>query len=330
MQDTTWFQGKRAILFGGMGFIGSNLALKLVELGCDVTIVDAMLPGYGGNLFNINPIRDQITVNYADIRDQNVMDYLVPGQDIVFHLARQVDHIMSLKDPFPDIDINIRGTAVLLEACRRQNPDAVFVHAGTRGQYGPSATLPVDETAESRPRGLHEISSLTAENMVEMYHRVHGLKGILMRLTNIYGPRSQMQHPRYGVVNWFVRLALENQPIQVFGDGKILRDFLYIDDCIDAMLACVAQPETYGEIVNVASGKPVDFIELADTIVAATGRGSWGFAPFSPERKAQEPGDFYADISKITRITGWEPTWSLLGGLRATAGFYRENHEHYW
>jgi UDP-glucose 4-epimerase len=224
--ETTWFTGKKAILFGGMGFIGSNLALRLVEQGCHVTIVDAMIPSYGGNLFNIEPIKNQVTVNFADIRDQNVMDYLVQGQDVIFHLARQVDHVLSLKDPFPDIDINVRGTAVLLEACRRKNLDAIFVHVGTRGQYGPSANLPVDETAPSKPRGLHEISSLTAENMVEMYHRVHGLRGILLRLTNIYGPRAQMRHPRYGVVNWFVRLALENKPIQVFGDGQILRDFL--------------------------------------------------------------------------------------------------------
>ena len=223
MIETDAFRGKRAVITGGMGFIGSNLAIALTFLGADVTIADAMIPGYGGNLFNIDPVKDFVRVNFCDIRDPNAMNYLVKGQDYVFHLAGQVDHVLSLTDPFPDIDMNIKGTAVVMEALKHHNPGARVIYTGTRGQYGPAASLPVSEDAPTYPKGLHEISNLTAEKIVQMYNDAHHIPGVLLRLTNIYGPRSQMQHPRYGVVNWFVRLALEDGMIKVFGDGQIKR-----------------------------------------------------------------------------------------------------------
>ncbi|MEL6402832.1 MAG: NAD-dependent epimerase/dehydratase family protein [Chloroflexota bacterium] len=330
MIDAQHFAGKRVLITGGMGFIGSNLALRLVELGADVTVVDAMIPGYGANLFNINPIRDKVTVNFADIRDQQVMNYLVRDKDYVFHLAGQVDHVLSLSDPFPDIDINITGTAVVMEALRNHNPDAKVIYTGTRGQYGATVELPVNEDAPTYPKGLHEISSLTAEKIIYMYHDIHKIPAVLLRLTNIFGERAQMKHPRYGVVNWFVRLAVDDAEIKVFGDGQILRDFLYIDDCIDAMLHTAITDEAYGEIINVASGKPVNFVELADTLIDAAQSGRWSFAPFSPERAAQEPGHFYADISKIQRLTNWHPSTSLADGLSKTVAYYRQHKEHYW
>ncbi len=330
MIETDAFRGKRALITGGMGFIGSNLAIALTFLGADVTIADAMIPGYGGNLFNIDPVKDFVRVNFCDIRDPNAMNYLVKGQDYVFHLAGQVDHVLSLTDPFPDIDMNIKGTAVVMEALKHHNPGARVIYTGTRGQYGPAASLPVSEDAPTYPKGLHEISNLTAEKIVQMYNDAHHIPGVLLRLTNIYGPRSQMQHPRYGVVNWFVRLALEDGTIKVFGDGQIKRDFLYVDDCIDAILLCAACEKAYGEIFNVASGIPVNFIELAETMIAAVGSGRWEFAPFTPERAAQEPGDFYADINKIKRLVGWQPRVALADGLAQTAAFYRQHRAHYW
>lgn len=328
--DRGKFEGARALVTGGMGFTGSNLVIALAELGAEVTIADAMIPGYGGNLFNIEPVRNHVTVNFCDIRDEHVMNYLVQGQDYVFHLAGQVDHILSLTNPFPDIDINIKGTAVLLEACKHHNPAAKLVHTGTRGQYGAAVSLPVNEEAPTHPRGIYEISRLTAEKIAQVYHDIHGIRSTMLRLTNVYGPRSQMQHARYGVVNWFVRLALDNETIRVFGDGKILRDFLYVDDCVEAMLMCAATDAAYGEVINVGIDKPTDFIELAETVIRAADSGRWEFAPFSPERAAQEPGSFYSDISKIRRITGWEPRTSLFDGLKATADFYRTYRQHYW
>ena len=323
-------QGARALVTGGLGFTGSNVAIALVEAGADVTIADAMIPGYAGNLFNIEGIRERVTVNFCDIRDVNAMNYLVRGQDYVFHLAGQVDHILSLTDPFPDIDINIKGTAVLMEALRRHNPNAKLIYTGTRGQYGPAVSLPVAEDAPTHPKGIYEISNLTAEKIIQVYNDAHGIAAVLLRLTNIYGPRAQMKHHRYGVVNWFVRLAIDDETIQVFGDGKILRDFLYVDDAVEAILMSALAPEAAGEVLNVGRDQPTDFVELADTLIAVAGTGRWQFAPFSPEREAQEPGDFYSDISKIRRLVGWAPRTSLRAGLRQTVDFYRAHKRHYW
>lgn len=324
------FHNKRVLITGGMGFLGSSLAISLVRLGAAVMIVDNMLPDHGGNPFNIAPIRERVHVSYTDVRDINAMNYVVRDQDYVFHLAGQVDHVLSLNDPFPDIDINIRGTATVMEALRRNNPAARVIYTGTRGEYGETPHLPVPETAPTMPKALQEISNLTAEKIVAMYDSVHRVRSIMLRLTNIYGPRAQMKHPRYGVVNWFVRLAIDDDTIQVFGDGTIIRDFLYVDDCIDALIQCALCDEAYGQVFNVASGIPVNFRTLAETLVEIAGTGRWEFAPFTPERAAQEPGDFYADVSKIARIVGWSPRVELREGLRRTLQYFRSYGKHYW
>jgi UDP-glucose 4-epimerase len=324
------FVGARCLITGGLGFIGSTLAIRLVELGAQVTLVDAMIPEYGGNLFNIEPIKDRVTINFGDICDRHAMNWLVRGQDYVFHLAGQVSHIMSMQDPFPDIEYNIKGTAVIMEALRHYSPGARVVFTGTRGQYGPAVRLPVDEEAPTNPKGIYEISNLTAEKIVKLYCEVHGIQSAMLRLTNVYGPRAQMKHSQYGVANWFVRMVLDNKPIQVFGDGSILRDFLYVDDCVEAILAAATCDAACGEVMNVGMDKPSNFRELAETIVEVAGCGEWVFAPFTPERRAQEPGDFYSDISKIRRILGWEPTLSLADGLARTIAYYRANKQYYW
>ncbi|HEX9733113.1 MAG TPA: NAD-dependent epimerase/dehydratase family protein [Thermoanaerobaculia bacterium] len=324
------FAGRKALVTGGMGFIGSNLAIELARAGAEVTVVDAMIPGYGGNLFNVAPVRDAVTLNFADIRDANTMNYLIRGQDFVFHLAGQVDHVLSLTDPFPDIDMNIRGTAVVMEACKKHNPGARVIYTGTRGQYGPAVKLPVDESAPTSPKGIYEISRLSAEKIVQVYHDIHGVRSVLLRLTNVYGERAQMRHSRYGVVNWFVRLAIDGDAIQVFGDGSILRDYLYVGDCVRALLQCAASDAAYGEVFNVGVDRPTTFVELAETLIAVAGSGSWQFAPFSPERKAQEPGDYYSDIGKIRRLVGWSPTVGLEEGLRRTVDYYRRHRSEYW
>lgn len=318
------------LITGGMGFIGSNLAIALVEAGAEVMIVDAMLPGYGANLFNIDPVRKRVQVNYSDVRDIHVMNYLVRDKDFIFHLAGQVDHILSLTDPFPDIDINIKGTAVVMEACKHYNPTARVIYTGTRGQYGPATSLPVDEEAPTHPKGIYEISRLAAEKIVQVYNDIHGIRSVMLRLTNIYGPRAQMHHSRYGVVNWFIRQVIDGDTIKIFGDGQILRDFLHIDDCVKAMLTCAASEAAYGQVFNVGVDKPISFVQLAEALVEIADTGHWEFAPFSAERKAQEPGDFYSDISKIRRTVGWEPATSLKDGLGRTIDYYRRHKAFYW
>lgn len=328
--DAKSFAGKSVLITGGMGFIGSNLAIRLVELGANVTIMDSMIPDYGGNEFNINPIKDRVRINYCDIRDENAVAYLVKNQDFVFHLAGQVCHLMSLSNPFPDIEINITGTAILMEALRKHNKNAVVVYTGTRGQYGPSVSLPVNEEAPTNPKGIYEISNLSAEKIIKVYNDVHGIRSVLLRLSNIYGPRSQMKHSRFGVANWFVRVALDDDTMKVFGDGSIVRDFLYSDDCIDAMLMSAITEAAYGEIFNVGSDIPVTFLELVQAITKVAKQGKWELAEFSAERKAQEPGDFYSDVKKIERVVGWKPTTSLEDGLAKTIEYYRKYREQYW
>lgn len=324
------FRGAKALITGGLGFLGSNLAIALQARGAQVTIVDALIPAYGGNWFNVESIRDQLRVVTGDVRDPALMNELVQGQDYVYHLAGQVDHIMSLTDPYPDIDINVKGTAVVMEACRHFNPAARVVYSGTRGQYGRPQSLPVAETAPTQPLGIYEITRLAAEKIVEAYHLVFGVRSVLLRITNTYGPRAQMQHSRYGVVNWFVRLALDDKTIPVFGDGRILRDFLYVDDCIDALLAASADETAYGQIFNVGVDRPTNFQQLAEVIVEVAGKGRWELTPFSAERKAQEPGDFYSDITKIRSHLGWSPRVELRDGIERTVAYYRRHQSHYW
>ena len=267
--------GSRVLITGGLGFIGSNLAIRLARDGARVCL-------------------------------------------------------MSLSNPYPDIDINIKGTAALLEACRKKNPGVLVVRSGTRGQYGPAVRLPVSEEAPSDPRGLYEISQLSAEMICRTYTRIHGIRTVPLRLTNIYGPRGQMRHPHFGVVNWFVRLALEGRPIPIFGTGKILRDFLYVDDCVEALVRAAGAPAAVGEIVNVGDDRASTFLEVAQILCELVPGARIEFTDFTPERLAQEPGDFVSDVSKIRRLLGWRPVVDLREGLSKTVAFYRERRADYF
>jgi len=324
------FKNKYILITGGVGFIGSNLAIKLIEKGARVTVVDNMVPHQGGNIFNLETVKDKISMDFSDIRDMYSMDQLVRGKDFIFHLARQTDHILSQIDPFPDIDVNVRGTAVLLESCKKYNPAVRLIYTGTRGQYGKQVKLPVSETAPTNPRGIYEITNLTAEKMFQVYNDVHGLKSIMLRLTNIYGPRSQMKTSHYGVVNWLIRLAMDGKTIPIFGDGRLKRDFLYIDDTIEAILAVASSDKCYGEIINIGKDKPDNFRHLAEVIIKIARSGSWELTPFTPERAAQEPGDFYSNIRKIRQLTGWKPSTDLEDGIRKTIAYYKKHKGNYW
>jgi UDP-glucose 4-epimerase len=324
------FRGRHVLITGGLGFLGSSLAIRLVGLGARVTLLDAMLEDHGGNLFNIAPVKDQVTINFSDVRDDNSLRYLIRGQDYIFHLAGQNDHVLSLTNPFPDIDINIKGSAILLETCKRFNRGARLIYSGTRGEYGPAVMLPVPEDQPLHPKGIYELSSLTAQQMFQIYNDNHGVASITLRLTNIYGPRAQMKHSRFGVANWFIRQAIDDQAIQVFGDGSLLRDFVYVDDAVEAMLHCAVTESAYGQVFNVGNNRASSFRELAETTIRVAQSGRWEFAPFTPERAAQEPGDFCSDIRKIRRYVGWEPRTSLEDGIRQTVAYFRQHKEHYW
>ncbi|HJP17139.1 MAG: NAD-dependent dehydratase [Gammaproteobacteria bacterium] len=328
--NSYFFKNKEVLITGGLGFIGSNLAIRLVELGAKVTLLDAMIDGLGGNSFNIESIKDKVNVNYSDIRDENSMHYIVRNKDYIFHLAGQNDHVLSLTNPFPDIDINVRGSVVLLEACKKYNKNTKLIYTGTRGEYGTATKLPVNEDAPINPKGVYELTSLTAQRLFKIYNDNLGIRSMTLRLTNTYGKRAQMKHSRFGVANWFIRQALDNQVIKVFGDGSILRDFLYVDDAVDAIIMCAVCEEAYGEVFNVGIDKPSSFLELAKLIIDLAGIGSWELSPFSTERAAQEPGNFFSDISKIKNTVGWKPKIRLEEGLKESINYYKKFKQHYW
>jgi UDP-glucose 4-epimerase len=258
------------------------------------------------------------------------MNHLVKEKEYVFHLAGQVNHVDSMKNPLQDLDINCTGSLVLLEALKKHNRTARLIFAGTRGEYGSSVKLPVDEDHPTNPKGIYAVTNLTAEKMVLVYDDIFKIRGSCLRITNTYGPRHQMEHDEYGVFNWFIRKALDDEKIPVFGDGRILRDFLYVEDLVDSMLVIAQTHEAYGEVFNVGSGVPVSFYDLARKIVEVVGSGRVDFAEFTQERKEVEPGDYYADISKIKRLTGWTPHTSLEEGIRKTADYYRTYKKEYW
>jgi len=324
------FKLKRVLVTGGLGFIGSNLSARLVALGARVTVVDNMMPRLGGNLFNVKKIADQIHINFSDVRDGHSMDFLVKGQEYIFHLAGQVNHVDSIRNPIQDLDINCRGTLVLLESCRKFNPEVKIIFAGTRGEYGASVKLPVGEDHPTNPKGIYAVTNLSAEKMVLVYDDVHKISGTCLRITNTYGPRHQMAHDEYGVLNWFIRKAIDNEALPVFGDGRILRDFLYVDDLVRCFLQTATCSATYGEVFNVGTGIPVSFIDLAKKIAEIAGTGKATFTEFTQERKEVEPGDYYTDISKIKKIVGWVPNVGLDEGLKKTIEFYRKHKKEYW
>lgn len=324
------FKGKEVLITGGLGFIGSNLSIELVKQGAHVTIVDNMLPRQGSNLFNIREIEDKVRVNISDIRSQLSMNHLVKGKDYVFHLAGQVNHVDSMRNPLQDLEINCVGTLALLEALRHHNRKAKVIFAGTRGEYGASVKLPVDEEHPTNPKGIYAVTNLTAEKMVLVYDDIFGIKGVCLRITNTYGPRHHMMHDEYGVFNWFIRKALDNEEIPVFGDGRILRDFLYVKDLVSCMLMTAQTDDAYGKVFNVGTGVPVSFIDLAKRIVKIAGTGKVAYTEFTQERKEVEPGDYYADISRIRKIVGWFPKVSLDQGIKQTIDFYRKYKKEYW
>jgi len=324
------FTSKKVLITGGLGFVGSNLSIRLAELGAEVLIVDNMLPRQGGNLFNIEPVKDKVKVNISDIRNPTSMNHLVKGMDYIFHIAGQVNHVDSVKDPLNDLSINVEGTLVLMEALRMNNPEARVIFTGTRGEYGSSLSLPVAENHAINPIGIYAITNFAAERIVLTYHNLHHVKSVCLRITNTFGPRHQMAHDEYGVFNWFIRKSMDNETIPIFGDGRILRDYLYIDDLTDSMLAIALAENTYGEVYNVGSGVPLSFEELAKKIIGITGTGKVNHTEFTTERKALEPGDYYADITKIKAAIGWQPKISLDEGISKTIEYYKKYKKHYW
>ena len=324
-----FYRDRRVMITGGLGFIGSNLARRLVELGADVLLVDSLIPEYGGNLFNIDGIADALTVNIADIRQQSTMNYLVRDRDVIFSLAGQVSHIDSMRDPYTDLEINCRSQLTVLEACRNHNPGVKVVFAGTRQVYGRPESLPVDESHLVRPTDVNGINKAAGEYYHLVYNNVFGVRACSLRLTNVYGPRQLIRHNRQGFIGWFIRLAIEDKPIHIYGDGSQLRDFVFVDDAADAFLRAGADDGCNGEVFNVGGDTPVSHRELTTLLIKIAGSGSVEYVEWPAEKKSIDIGSFYADSTKFKRTTGWTPSVALADGLERTIAFYRQHFHRY-
>jgi UDP-glucose 4-epimerase len=329
--DHSSYAGKRALVTGGLGFIGSHLAARLADHGAEVTIIDSLIPEYGGNLYNVRGIEDRVRISFSDIRDPWSLRYLVKGQDFIFNLAGQVSHIDSMEDPHTDLDINAKSQLDLLEALREVNQDAKVVYAASRQQYGRPQSLPVTEDHPLVPVDVNGINMIAGEAYHLLYDHVHGIRCSSLRLTNTYGPHQLMKHGRQGFITTFIRRSIEGQDLMLFGGGEQLRDFTYVTDVVDAFLSVGLTEEAFGEAFNVGGQEPVSLLDVAalcQEIAAAGGKAEP--APWPPDREKIDIGSIYVDHTRLNELTGWEPATSLREGLEKTIAFYKEHGEHYW
>jgi UDP-glucose 4-epimerase len=321
-------QGRQVLITGGLGFIGSNLARRLVSLGARVTLVDSLVPEYGGNLFNIEGIQERVRVNISDVRDEYSMRYLVQGQDLLFNLAGQTSHADSMLDPYTDLDINCRAQLSILETCRKHNPGIKIVLASTRQIYGKPGYLPVDEKHLLRPVDVNGINKMAGEWYHILYNDVYGIRACALRLTNTIGPRMRIKDSRQTFVGTWIRLLVEGKPFEVW-EGNQLRDFTYVEDTVDALLLAATSEKTNGQVLNLGGDCVISLKNLADLLVDVNGAGEYAVRPYPADRKRIDIGSYYADFRLIQSVLGWKPEVPLREGLARTLAFYRKNLQHY-
>jgi len=323
------FINKNIIISGGLGFIGSNLSIRLVGLGANVTLIDNLIPEYGGNLWNVEPVKNKININIADVRDEKIMRRLIQGQDYFFNLAGQTSHLDSMKNPFVDLEINAKAQLSILEECRKFNPAIKIIFASTRQIYGRPQYLPVDEKHPLVPVDVNGINKLAGEMYHVLYNKVYNIKTAVLRLTNTYGPRMRIKDARQTFLGIWIRNLLENKPITIFGDGGQLRDYNYIDDVVDAFLLIAGSDVWNGSIFNLGNSNPISLETTAKIMIEENKTGEYIFIPFPEELKKIDIGDFYSDFSKIKINLGWNPEVSTNAGFRETIEYFRNNYEYY-
>lgn len=326
----SFYNKKNILITGGFGFIGSAMARALVAQGAKVTIVDSLIPSYGGNLFNLESIKSQLTINICDVRDPYAMSHLIKGKDYLFNLAGQTSHMDSMTDPKTDLEINASAQLSILEACRKSNPNIKIVFASTRQIYGKPDYLPVNEMHPIRPVDVNGINKLAGEWYHLLYNNVYGIQACALRLTNTYGPGMRVKDARQTFLGIWVRSLIEGNPIKVFGDGLQLRDFNYVDDCVNALLLAGANDVANGKVYNLGGKEVVGLKALAEMMAGMDPVGAYELVAFPPERKAIDIGDYYSDYSLITQELGWVPKTDLKTGLEKTLAYYKQHHIHYW
>jgi UDP-glucose 4-epimerase len=316
------FHGKRVVITGGLGFIGSNLAGRLASLGAEILLVDSLVPEYGGNLFNIDGLDGKVRVNISDVRDEYSLRFLLRDKDYLFNLAGQTSHLDSMRDPYTDLEINCRAQLSILEACRKQNPSIKVVFASTRQLYGIPEYLPVNERHLLKPADVNGINKMAGERYHILYNNVYGIRASVLRLTNTIGPRMRVKDSRQTFLGVWIRLLLEGKPIEVWG-GNQLRDFTFVDDAVDAFLVAAAEDQAEGKIFNLGGEQVISLKDLAASLIEVNGGGTYNILPYPSDRKPIDIGDYYADFELIKSTLGWEPKVPLPQALERTLAFYR-------
>lgn len=323
------FKNKKVLITGGLGFIGSNLAIELVKQGADITIIDSMIPEYGGNLRNIKPIEDKVKINFSDVRDTFSIKYLIQQQDYLFNLAGQTSHMDSMSNPYQDLEINAKAQLSILEACKKYNPNIKVIFASTRQLYGKPQYLPVDEKHPIIPVDVNGINKMSGESYHLLYNNVYGIRSCVLRLTNTYGPRLRIKDARQTFLGIWIRLLLENKPFLIYGDGKQIRDYNYVDDVVDALVLVALSEKANGQIYNLGDDSPISLNDTATILVAENKAGKYEKIPFPADRQNIDIGDFYGDFGKIKTELGWAPKVSFKEGIKRTLNYYRKNIEYY-
>jgi len=324
------YRGQKVLITGGLGFIGSNLAIRLMQEGADVSLLDSLHPTCGANYFNIEPIKNAVEVVEGDSSDLELMLKMVRGKAFVFNLAGHVSHIESMQEPFEDLRMNAVAPLTVLEACKRENREARVVYAGTRQSYGRPDSVPLVETQLLKPIDVNGVNKMAGEWFHMVYHHAHGIRGVSLRLINTYGPRQLVKHARQGFVGWFIKQAINGEEIQLYGDGQQVRGFNYIDDVVDALLIAGANDKVKGDYFNLGGERAVSLEELVKLLLKATGRGSYRIVPFPAEQKAIDMGSVYSSAAKFNFVTGWRARVPIEEGIVRTVEYYRQNCRHYW
>lgn len=324
------YKNKRVLITGGMGFIGSNLAIKLIEMGAQVTVVDSLFDLYGGNEFNLENVRNQIEFKLLDIRDIEGITDLVKEKDFLFNLAGQTSHLDSMVNPENDLEINAKAQLTILEAVRKYNPTVRIIYAGTRQVYGEPRYFPVDEAHPLQPVDVNGINKLAGEQYHILYCKVYGVRATVLRLTNTYGPRMRVKDSRQTFLGIWIKSVIDGVPFKVFGDGSQLRDFTYIDDCVDAFLRIGLCQASIGRIYNLGGCEIISLRDVADKIIQFNAESSYQLIEFPGDRKKIDIGDYYANYSLVQEVCGWQPRVNLTQGLIATIDYFKKFKKHYW
>jgi UDP-glucose 4-epimerase len=324
------YRAQKVLITGGLGFIGSNLAHRLVQLGASVTLLDSLHPTCGGNRFNVEEIKNDVEVLVGNSCDLELVRKLIRGKAYVFNLAGHVSHIESMQEPFEDLQMNAVAPLTVLEASKLENRDARIVYSGTRQSYGRPDTVPLVETQLLKPVDVNGVNKMAGEWFHMVYHRAYGIAAVSLRLINTYGPRQLVKHARQGFVGWFIKQAIDGEEIQVFGDGQQVRGFNYVDDVVDALLIAGVNDKVKGDYFNLGGERPISLEEFVKLLLKAAGRGSYRIVPFPSDKKAIDVGSVYSSAAKFNLATGWRARVAIEEGLSRTVEYYERYREHYW